>query len=101
MLEDKDIDGVVRAVAPVVDRWHIAGLAVPRGAPAEALAGSLARAGVGRGVTRYAGVEQAYRTLLATVAPPDRIVVFGSFHTVAPALRVESSRPTLETLGHG
>jgi dihydrofolate synthase/folylpolyglutamate synthase len=101
MLDDKDIDGVVRAAAPVVDRWHVAGLPPPRGAPVEVIEQRLAGAGVSAAITRYADVEQAYRTLLATVTAPDRIVVFGSFHTVAPALRVESSRATLETLGHG
>ena len=37
MLKDKDIAGVVRAVAPRITRWHLATLPGPRGADASAI----------------------------------------------------------------
>ncbi|MDX1375320.1 MAG: bifunctional tetrahydrofolate synthase/dihydrofolate synthase, partial [Burkholderiales bacterium] len=46
MLADKDIDGVVRALAPRVARWELASLPGARGARAEQLAAALARCGV-------------------------------------------------------
>ena len=101
MLRDKDLAAALRAAAPVVDHWHVADLPGPRGERAEAVRAILEGLGVVGGVTLYPDIETAYRTVLENVRPPDRIVVFGSFHTVGPALRVESSRASSETLQHG
>ena len=101
MLRDKDLDAALRAAAPVVDRWHVADLPGPRGERAEAVRAILEGLGVVGGVTLYPDIDTAYRTVLEDVRPPDRIVVFGSFHAVGPALRVESSRASSETLVHG
>ena len=101
MLRDKDLDAALRAAAPVVDRWHVADLPGPRGERAEAVRAILESLGVVGGVTLHPDIETAYRTVLEDVRPPDRIVVFGSFLAVGPALRVESSRASSETLVHG
>jgi len=101
MLADKDLAAALEAAAPVVDRWHLADLPGPRGLPAEAMRTVLEGLGLGDRVNVYPDVETAYRRLLERVRPPDRIVVFGSFLTVGPALRVESSRASPETLTYG
>jgi dihydrofolate synthase/folylpolyglutamate synthase len=101
MLADKDIRGAVCAIAPVVDLWHVAGLPGPRGLPAEAIAARVAEASAAVPVQTYAWVEAAYRALLDRLRPPDRLVVFGSFLTVAGALRVETERRSRETLSPG
>lgn len=101
MLRDKNLEAALRAAVPVVDRWHVADLPGPRGERAEAVRAILEGLGVGGRVTLYPDIETAYRTVLADVRPPDRIVVFGSFLAVGPALRVESSRASSETLVHG
>lgn len=99
MLADKDAAGVAGALAPVVDRWHAATLEGPRGLGAQVLAQRLAAGGVAPGrVQTHGELGQAYRELLGSVSAPDRIVVFGSFLAVAPALRVESARASPETL---
>ncbi len=45
MLRDKDIAGVLRALAPRITRWHLATLAGPRGASAAELSARIARRG--------------------------------------------------------
>jgi len=86
MLADKDIEGVLSAMTPVVDCWHVAQLEVARGASVERVAAALgARAHV-----RHPDVALAHRHITAHARPGDRVIVFGSFHTVAEVLRVAS-----------
>ena len=86
-LGDKDIAGVVEALADRIDTWHLAGLADsgPRGlaidAFVERLAGTSAASGTG-----HADVASALETAAQRSAPGDRVLVFGSFHTAAAAL---------------
>ncbi|MCU0935618.1 MAG: bifunctional tetrahydrofolate synthase/dihydrofolate synthase [Gammaproteobacteria bacterium] len=102
MLGDKDLPAALAAAVPVVDRWHLASLPGPRGVPAGAVRTLLEGLGLGDRVGGvYPDVETAYRALLDHLRPPDRMVVFGSFYTVGPALRVESSRISPDTLGYG
>jgi len=86
-LGDKDMGGVVAALADRIDRWWLAGLddAGPRGltvdAFAERLAGTAAAAG-----HRATDVAEALAAARREAAPGARILVFGSFHTAAAAL---------------
>jgi dihydrofolate synthase/folylpolyglutamate synthase len=90
MLADKDIDGVVAALAGRVDRWTVAPLPGPRGASAEVLAAALGRAGIPAGRVRTASdVASAWRAARDEAHETDRIVAFGSFLTVAAALVAE------------
>ncbi len=88
MLGDKDIDGVIAAMASRVDRWHVATVASERAAPVDRVAGLLASRGLGERVRRFANVPLAYEAALREAAPDDRILVFGSFLTVADVLRL-------------
>lgn len=93
MLRDKDIAGVARAVAPRIERWHLASLGGARGADADALATALAQAGVRAPATRYASVAEALAAARSEAGADDRIVVFGSFLTVAAAMaELEAAR---------
>lgn len=85
MLDDKDVAGVVGPMRALVDGWHVAGLAVPRGLGGEELAARMAEAGIA-GARVYPDVAAARRDALAAAGPGGRVVVFGSFHTVAEAL---------------
>jgi dihydrofolate synthase/folylpolyglutamate synthase len=83
MLEDKDISGVGRIVAPRIDRWLIAPLPGPRGATGEQIGLALAAAGVnGDAIHLYPTVGAAYLHAKELGGANDRIVVFGSFRTV-------------------
>jgi len=87
MLKDKDIAGVAAAVRDRVDHWFVAPIAATRGADAALVSAALARAGVTQAVTRCDSVEQACAQACDLATENDRILVFGSFHTVAAAMQ--------------
>ncbi|GAB3731841.1 bifunctional tetrahydrofolate synthase/dihydrofolate synthase [Luteimonas pelagia] len=85
-LADKDVAGVAGAMAPHVDAWHLAGLDVGgRGQSADALATRLHGTAAADG-TRHASVAAALEAALHAAGAGGRVLVFGSFHTVADAL---------------
>jgi dihydrofolate synthase/folylpolyglutamate synthase len=93
MLGDKDIDAVVRALAPRVDCWYIAPLPGPRGASAARLATALTHAGVDAAAVRtFDDIEQAFDAARNAAGETDRIAAFGSFLTVAAALAAAQRR---------
>ena len=81
-LGDKDVEGVVRAMANVVDVWYLASLTVPRGLSGQDLQARIASAGIS-GAPAFESVREAFESALAAAAPADLVVVFGSFYTVA------------------
>ncbi len=89
MLRDKDIGGVVERTGARIDRWYVSGTPGARGSRAEDVAQIVrATAGGAASVKTFGSVAAAYNTAFERAAPEDRIVVFGSFLTVADALRV-------------
>lgn len=88
MLKDKDIGGVVRAVAPYVDEWFVASLTGPRGASAGELVAALQNAGVAaQSVFAYDTPGKALDAACARAQEDDRIIAFGSFLTVSEVMR--------------
>ncbi len=87
MLKDKDIEGIFRALLPVADSWHLTGLPPPRGANAEDLAAHLNAVARAPKARTYACVEDAARALRGSARAGDRVLVVGSFLTVAAMLR--------------
>lgn len=87
MLADKDISGVLRMMQDSVDVWYMAGLAVPRGATGGSLAHQLLALQATARVRVHTAVNEAYAQALAEAQDRDRIIVFGSFHTVAAVLQ--------------
>jgi len=85
MLADKDVEAVGEVLAPVVDGWVAAGLPAPRGLEAHALAARL-EGRVEGAVATAPDVAAACDWAAAAARPGDRVVVFGSFHAVGPAL---------------
>lgn len=93
IMADKDIDSVVAALLPRVDRWYVAGLPPPRGATSRDLRLRLEGAGVSPLTIReFVDPASAYRAAREGVAEADRILVFGSFLTVAAALALTDRR---------
>ena len=82
-LADKDVAGVVRALARSIAGWHLAGL---QGARAEDAGALRARLPVELPAEVHAGVDEALSAALAAARPGDRVLVLGSFHTAAAAL---------------
>ncbi len=81
MLRDKDIAGVMRAMAPRVTRWHLASLPGPRGASADELEKAL-----GRSDEKHDSPQSAFVSALKRAGEGDKIVVFGSFLTVGEVM---------------
>ena len=80
MLRDKDIDGVLRALAPLITRWHMASLSGPRAASAEELARHV------KGAECFGSASAAFEAALSRANENDKIVVFGSFLTVGEVI---------------
>jgi dihydrofolate synthase/folylpolyglutamate synthase len=72
-----------------VDGWFLAGLdeAGPRGLDIAAFTRRLAGTAAAGG-EKFANVGLALQSALAAARAGDRVLVFGSFHTAAAALRV-------------
>lgn len=85
MFGDKDVAGVVAALAPQISHWVFTGLAGPRGAAAGDLERALGAAGIAA-FTRCESVADAYAQACELATENDRIVVFGSFYTVASVM---------------
>jgi dihydrofolate synthase/folylpolyglutamate synthase len=92
MLKDKDVAGVVERVASRIDRWLLASLDGPRGASAGQLAEVLELMGIAQCADQFVGPAVAYRAAQEQAAQNDRIVVFGSFLTVAGAMSAMEQR---------
>ncbi|GAB4301300.1 MAG: bifunctional tetrahydrofolate synthase/dihydrofolate synthase [Thiohalomonadaceae bacterium] len=87
MLADKDMAGTLGQLRDAIDHWYAAALQVPRGATTAQLTAALAAAGAGaERVTACGDVAAALAQAGAAARAGDRIVVFGSFYTVAEAL---------------
>ncbi|MBD9469679.1 bifunctional tetrahydrofolate synthase/dihydrofolate synthase [Pseudoxanthomonas sp. PXM01] len=88
-LADKDVVGVVEAFAGVPVHWFLAGLAIgQRSQTAEQLAARLEGAFKQDAPDLHATVSDALQAARDASVPGDRVLVFGSFHTVADAMRV-------------
>jgi dihydrofolate synthase / folylpolyglutamate synthase len=91
MLADKDIDAVLAQLGPLVDHWYLAPLSVPRSATVAQLHTALSAAATTASandvsIESFDDVAAAYQAALATSAARDRIVVTGSFFTVAAVM---------------
>ena len=86
ILGDKDAAAIARwIVGPVVDHWILCSLEGARGTSAADLALRMQLPGIK--VTLADSVEEGCETARATAKPGDCVLVFGSFHTVGPALQ--------------
>jgi dihydrofolate synthase / folylpolyglutamate synthase len=84
ILGDKDIRGITQALATQVDGWILVALAGPRAVSTQQIAAQLPATAP---VLAHAGdVIDACRTAHAAARAGDRVLVFGSFLTVGPAL---------------
>ena len=87
-LGDKDIAGIVGPVAPHVQAWHLGPItdAGPRGLPVDELARRLAEHLPADILHPHRSLAEALAAAARQAGPDGRVLVFGSFHTVAAAL---------------
>jgi dihydrofolate synthase/folylpolyglutamate synthase len=84
MLSDKDAHGVAQQLDACIDHWILCSIQEPRGLSAAELR---ARFGQLRGTVEEApSIAAGCARALELGRPGDRVVTFGSFHAVGPAL---------------
>jgi dihydrofolate synthase/folylpolyglutamate synthase len=86
-LRDKDIAGVVRALAGRITRWHLATLPGPRGTTATELAAILADEKVNVPIDLHETPALAFQAAREQAGEADKIAVFGSFLTVTDVMQ--------------
>ncbi|MVW71031.1 MULTISPECIES: bifunctional tetrahydrofolate synthase/dihydrofolate synthase [unclassified Bordetella] len=94
MLNDKDVDGVLAKLRGRIDHWYCAGLPGPRGSSGEDFARHVTTAledgpagAEAPSVQAYPDPAAAFAAARERAGEGDRIVVFGSFLTVAAVLQ--------------
>jgi dihydrofolate synthase / folylpolyglutamate synthase len=92
MLADKDIEGVVNELAPYMDAWYLADIHSARGAKAADLQSFLVKQVNKSAINLFADVGAAIDSAYKNAAKNDRIIVFGSFYTVADAIASQFNR---------
>ncbi len=86
-MADKDIQAMIAAAGERFAAWFLADQPDnPRAAPAADIAGLLREAGQGM-ISVSKNLRQALARARSVMGPGDRLVVFGSFHTVAAAMK--------------
>ncbi|QLG89836.1 bifunctional tetrahydrofolate synthase/dihydrofolate synthase [Chitinibacter bivalviorum] len=86
MMQDKDIEGVIKLVADRIDVWHVAAPNLPRAAQASVLAELIAAHSPLARVIQCESIEKAYQSACEMANEADRILVFGSFYTVSEVM---------------
>jgi dihydrofolate synthase/folylpolyglutamate synthase len=93
-MHDKDIDGVIQAMSEHVDHWCLTKLPSPRAATASELAAKvqlIQEDRPERTVNIFEDPAQAFANAMSRASENDRIVVFGSFLTVAGVMAARKS----------
>jgi dihydrofolate synthase/folylpolyglutamate synthase len=83
-MRDKDLAGVVEPFVGVADGWFVAQASTDRGATGEEL-GTLLASLDARDVVVASSIDAAVERARSATASHDRVVVYGSFHTVGAA----------------
>ncbi|MDL2356057.1 MAG: bifunctional tetrahydrofolate synthase/dihydrofolate synthase [Pseudomonadota bacterium] len=97
VMQDKDIAGVIAPMAPFIDHWCVAELASARSAHTPELAAAIAAVTPAdakpgeRSITEFADPAAAFANAMSRAGENDRIVVFGSFYTVAGVMAARKS----------
>jgi dihydrofolate synthase/folylpolyglutamate synthase len=85
VFKDKDLEGIVRAIAPLADAGYATAVDSVRARPADEIAGALTAAGVP--TETFASVAEALVAAKWAASEEDVILVTGSLYTVADARR--------------
>lgn len=95
-MHDKDIAGVLHHVADKVDHWCLCDLPTERAAKASDLLEALQEGGFQPGpdatAACFSSPEAAYRDAIERATEDDRILVFGSFYTVAGVMACRATQ---------
>jgi len=88
-MADKDLASMLQKILPMVDAWYFTDLPLPRASTAAKLEESWREMNTRHDVkaTQHASPQKALEAAITAASPTDRILVFGSFHTVGGVLQ--------------
>jgi dihydrofolate synthase / folylpolyglutamate synthase len=87
MLADKDVAGVIEAVLPEIDAWYLSSVSHVRAASTTQLVGMFKKSDVKQELKCFENLASAYEQACLDASKTDRIIVFGSFFTVAEVMQ--------------
>lgn len=98
-MSDKDVIGVISHLKDKIDHWYLTGLPLDRAADTEYLADCLRQAGVQESaekgaectIRHFLNPQEAFTEAKRIASENDRIVVFGSFLTVAGVMALKTT----------
>ncbi|MSQ80485.1 MAG: bifunctional tetrahydrofolate synthase/dihydrofolate synthase [Candidatus Methylopumilus sp.] len=88
ILADKDILGVVRALSKDIDDWYISMIQHERAASVQMIEDMIKKINPSFRVMQFKNIQKAYQFAFKKASENDRIIVFGSFFTVADIMRI-------------
>ncbi|MGD8742090.1 MAG: bifunctional tetrahydrofolate synthase/dihydrofolate synthase, partial [Granulosicoccaceae bacterium] len=86
VMADKDIPGIVAPLRKVIDSWYVASPAMMRAAGVGDVVAALAEAGISD-IHTAQNIAGALAMAKQAASEEDRVIVFGSFYTVAEAMQ--------------
>jgi dihydrofolate synthase/folylpolyglutamate synthase len=92
MLADKDMKGVIQALSSEIDAWYVASIDHIRGADAVSLASLIEEHLPSADIKKFTQVVDALDQACIDACDNDRIIILGSFFTVAEAMHALQSK---------
>ena len=86
VLEDKALNPIVRSLVKHVDQWYLTTLDGERGQTAENLSAKMSEFVDCADLSCHTSPRDAYQAAISCSGDDDRIIIFGSFHTVGDIL---------------
>jgi len=90
ILKDKDIFGVINVLNLDIDDWFIAEIQNERAASIETISNTIQKINPSAHIEAFRNIQEAYQFASKEVTRNDRIIVFGSFFTVADIMKIIS-----------
>ena len=90
ILKDKDILGVITALNFDINDWFIAEIQNERAASIETISNAIQKINPSAHIKSFKNIQEAYQFASNEVTRNDRIIVFGSFFTVADIMKLIS-----------
>jgi dihydrofolate synthase/folylpolyglutamate synthase len=90
ILKDKDIFGVIKVLNLDIDDWFIAEIQNERAASIETISNTIQKINPSAHIEAFKNIQEAYQFASKEATRNDRIIVFGSFFTVADIMKIIS-----------
>jgi dihydrofolate synthase/folylpolyglutamate synthase len=90
ILKDKDIFGVINVLNLDINDWFIAEIQNERAASIETISNTIQKINPSAHIEAFKNIQEAYQFASKEVTRNDRIIVFGSFFTVADIMKIIS-----------